>query len=108
MDIPTCKAFCKSRKALYMGLKNSQDCHCGRSGVALGQPTHEKLKDSECQMACVGNADETCGGVSTKGTYVVSVHASEYDFFRWLPGIACGGNSISHFYVTFQSLFKES
>ncbi|XP_072045085.1 uncharacterized protein [Amphiura filiformis] len=74
MDLATCKAFCRTKRAKYVGLKNTQECHCGRNGVHLGQPTHEKFKDSECQMPCSGNSDEICGGVSTKGNYVVSVH----------------------------------
>ena len=72
MDITECKAFCKTKSALFVGLKNSQECYCGRSGNLIAR--HEKLKDSECQMPCAGNSNEICGGVSSKGQYVVSVH----------------------------------
>ncbi|BFZ57703.1 hypothetical protein PYCC9005_004756 [Savitreella phatthalungensis] len=61
MTVEKCAAFCDSTGAGYFGVEYSTQCFCGTS-----QPTEVS---SSCNMACGGNAAETCGGSNALNVY---------------------------------------
>ncbi|KAK1782113.1 hypothetical protein QBC45DRAFT_345145 [Copromyces sp. CBS 386.78] len=60
MTNEACISFCTARGFQYAGTQYAQECYCGES-IAT---TAVKLEDSQCSMACKGNATEPCGGPS--------------------------------------------
>ena len=60
MTIEACVNFCTSKDFPYAGVEYSAECYCGTSLAA----TSAKVADSDCNMACSGNAAEPCGGAS--------------------------------------------
>uniref|UniRef100_A0A1I8H0H5 WSC domain-containing protein n=1 Tax=Macrostomum lignano TaxID=282301 RepID=A0A1I8H0H5_9PLAT len=51
-----CALYCKSKKYLYAGVQNSNECFCGKS---FGQ--HGKVPDNECDKRCSGDKQQNCG-----------------------------------------------
>ncbi len=51
----TCKSVCEGY--MFFGLQFSRECYCGSS---LKNPRAQS--ETECDMACVGNSDDKCGG----------------------------------------------
>ncbi|KAH6634407.1 glyoxal oxidase-like protein [Chaetomium sp. MPI-SDFR-AT-0129] len=60
LTIETCLAYCSSKGFPYAGVEYSVECYCG-SSLATNAA---KLNDSDCNMACSGNANEPCGAGS--------------------------------------------
>lgn len=60
MTNEACISFCSARGFQYAGTQYAQECYCGESIATTAQ----KLEDSQCNMACKGNATEPCGGPS--------------------------------------------
>lgn len=60
MTIEACISFCSSKALQYAGTEYSGECWCG-SALASGT---SQLADSQCNMACSGNASEPCGAGS--------------------------------------------
>ncbi|CCC06458.1 hypothetical protein SMACR_04850 [Sordaria macrospora] len=60
MTNEACISFCTARGFQYAGTQYAQECYCGESIAS----TALKLEDSQCNMACKGNATEPCGGPS--------------------------------------------
>lgn len=54
----TCIAYCAASDMQYAGLEYGQECWCAPYLSALSA----KLDDSSCDLACVGNTSEICGG----------------------------------------------
>lgn len=57
MTIESCIAYCAARNFKYAGTEYSHECYCGNT-LATGT---EKVADSSCNMACVGDATQPCG-----------------------------------------------
>lgn len=60
LTIETCLAYCSSKGFPYAGVEYSVECYCGSSLAA----NTAKLDDSDCNMACSGDASEPCGAGS--------------------------------------------
>lgn len=58
MTVEACLAFCRIGAYIYAGLEYTKECWCASylDGLSV------KLDDSDCNMACIGNATEVCGG----------------------------------------------
>jgi hypothetical protein len=57
MTDESCIAYCSSKGFQYAGTEYSQECYCGSSLPSAAT----KLAETECGMACKGNASEPCG-----------------------------------------------
>ena len=57
MTIEMCFDQCESAQYKYAGLRNGRDCVCGDEISNL-----DKLLKRECNLPCVGDPDELCGG----------------------------------------------
>ncbi|EIN04662.1 WSC-domain-containing protein [Punctularia strigosozonata HHB-11173 SS5] len=67
----TCIAACAADGFTFAGVEFSDECHCG-TGFAGGVPP-QVAPTSNCDMACTGDADQTCGGVwSIEASMLVS------------------------------------
>ncbi|KAL2271984.1 hypothetical protein VTJ83DRAFT_1355 [Remersonia thermophila] len=66
MTVGRCGAFCRDSGFRWFGLEFSSECFCGDEVHA--NSTLAQL-DSECSMACTGNATETCGGSNRISVY---------------------------------------
>ncbi|KAF8890280.1 WSC domain-containing protein [Gymnopilus junonius] len=58
MTIESCITFCASGGYLYAGVEYSRECYCDNVIEAPGA----RIDDGICNMPCVGNTTETCGG----------------------------------------------
>lgn len=54
----SCIERCDAQNSIYAGVEFSNECHCGTGlkGTPQAAPT------SDCNMACTGDADLSCGG----------------------------------------------
>ncbi|CAK5270562.1 unnamed protein product [Mycena citricolor] len=57
MTVQRCIAFCDGQSFIYAGVEYGQECYCDNHFENGG--TNTTLSD--CNMACTGNATETCG-----------------------------------------------
>ena len=48
----------------FAGVQNSKDCWCGDEA-----PTSSLTSDDECDMPCVGDSSQICGGASRMNVY---------------------------------------
>ncbi|GJJ13871.1 hypothetical protein Clacol_008128 [Clathrus columnatus] len=55
-----CTEFCDSGDWIFSGVEFGQECYCGNVTLNGGA----NVTFSDCNIACVGNAEETCGGSS--------------------------------------------
>lgn len=53
-----CFERCAAQSALYVGLLEGNICGCGNDPAVLSDPGTEAV----CDIACSGEADESCGG----------------------------------------------
>ncbi|KAK4237144.1 glyoxal oxidase [Achaetomium macrosporum] len=60
MTIEACLDFCESKGFPYAGTEYSVECFCGSTPASGTQ----KLADSDCNMACSGDATQPCGAGS--------------------------------------------
>lgn len=58
-----CAAFCSAKGFQYSGTEYARECYCGS---AL---TTAKMPDTDCSMACAGDASSFCGGSSRVQVY---------------------------------------
>ena len=59
MTLESCTSYCSGLGFSMAGLEYASECYCGNSlsnGAALS------LTSGQCNMACSGNSQETCGG----------------------------------------------
>ncbi len=61
-----CVSICKSKGFRYAGVQYGESCLCGNSYGRYGAA-------SNCNMACTGNSDETCGGGFANYVYATGV-----------------------------------
>jgi hypothetical protein len=61
-----CAALCKTAGYTLAGTQFSKECWCGNS-LNGAQP----VSNSECNMPCLGNAAEMCGGGNRNSVYMV-------------------------------------
>lgn len=64
---PNCLAACKAAGYTIAGAEYSSECYCD---TILSANTYQ-VADSQCSMACSGDATQTCGG-----SYLLSVYSS--------------------------------
>ncbi|KAL7928405.1 glycoside hydrolase family 55 protein [Trichoderma chlorosporum] len=67
MTIEACQSVCKSLGYVLAGLEFADECYCGNS-LANGA-TIAPDGNAQCNMACAGNAAETCGGSNRLDIY---------------------------------------
>ena len=65
LTVEKCLESCKNHK--YAGVQNGNGCHCAKE-FARGL---EILADSDCDMACVGDQTQICGGSNKMNIYTV-------------------------------------
>jgi len=65
ITVESCEASCLPYGAYY-GVEYSNECFCGK---LLEGPT-TKRNETECNMKCAGNANETCGGSNRLNLYI--------------------------------------
>ncbi|CAO1597346.1 hypothetical protein XANCAGTX0491_001159 [Xanthoria calcicola] len=63
MTVQRCLKFCGDKP--YAGLEYGRECWCALSLNPLSQ----KLPDSQCNLGCMGNATQICGGSLTLTMY---------------------------------------
>ena len=68
MTIEICQNSCGAVPYTYVGLENGRDCYCGNE--FNGEPKNLPL--TECNLPCMGNEDETCGGGSKMQVYTLN------------------------------------
>jgi hypothetical protein len=66
ITVEECLFACKDNGFAFAGVEYASQCFCS---VVLGNGS-VPLAASQCQMACNGNTNETCGGSSTLDLYV--------------------------------------
>jgi regulation of enolase protein 1 (concanavalin A-like superfamily) len=69
VSVETCEAACGAAGFTYAGLQYASQCFCGDSYGSYGPSTN-------CNMACNGNASETCGGGWANSVYTATCPAS--------------------------------
>nr|XP_034336472.1 uncharacterized protein LOC105332975 isoform X2 [Crassostrea gigas] len=79
VTVESCVKFCNSRGFPFAGMQNSSQCFCGDSHDRYPRAESE----AECNLPCVGNAKEKCGGVGR-----ISVYDTGYP--QAIQGL-CGG-----------------
>jgi hypothetical protein len=75
MTVESCTAFCKANLPTggYAGVEYASQCYCGAtlSQTAVVEPA------SSCDMLCVGNDKEYCGGSSLLNVYEYQAPAAK-------------------------------
>jgi len=78
MTVPDCLGFCSANGTAwkYAGVEYSRECWCGDriSALSVREP------DSDCDLACDGNAEMICGGLLKLSVYMLSAAASNQPF----------------------------
>lgn len=75
LTIESCIAACSAAGYTVAGMEYSTQCFCGndiRNGGALASA------DTECAMACGGNANEICGGPGRLSVYSTKIPVTVY------------------------------
>ncbi|KAF3223672.1 hypothetical protein TWF679_000110 [Orbilia oligospora] len=65
MTSAQCVTTCKSKGYALAGLENGKECHCSNANLAT-----VVAFDADCNMNCVGNVTEYCGGSSRVQVYL--------------------------------------
>ncbi|EWC45780.1 hypothetical protein DRE_05117 [Drechslerella stenobrocha 248] len=78
MTVGKCLAACKAMSSTYeyAGLEYTNECWCGPYLSELS----EKLNDSRCDLGCVSNNSEACGGSLTVSVYKLQTNGSAPGF----------------------------
>ncbi|KAF2110143.1 hypothetical protein BDV96DRAFT_584443 [Lophiotrema nucula] len=63
----SCLAACRGLNFYYAGTEYAGECYCGNSFSNGGGPAPDG--NAQCNMACNGNAQETCGGPNRLNVY---------------------------------------
>lgn len=74
-----CVELCLQSGYPYAGVQYGRECFCGFDAP----PSSAKLPDSSCNMKCLDNAKEICGGYFAMNVYETGI-ASEYLLNSWL------------------------
>ncbi|XP_033106319.1 WSC domain-containing protein 1-like [Anneissia japonica] len=74
MTVSFCLHRCYELRYQYTGLQNGNECFCGDETYSrLGQQL-----EVECNVACVGNPQEICGGTWKNSVYTTHIHTAMY------------------------------
>ncbi|KAG9238658.1 WSC domain-containing protein [Amylocarpus encephaloides] len=65
MTVPICLNFCASSSYEFAGLEYTRECYCSHYLSSISA----KLPDATCNLACVGNSSEICGGSLALSVY---------------------------------------
>ncbi|KAG9244448.1 WSC domain-containing protein [Calycina marina] len=66
MTVSTCLAFCKGYQ--YAGLEYTKECYCSYTISSQSAQT----ADIQCDLACVANATQYCGGSLKLSVYAIN------------------------------------
>ena len=69
ISVAKCRKYCKGFK--YFAVQYGKNCFCGNKLHSDLLGLGKKAPDSDCNMACPGNASETCGGLWRNSLYAV-------------------------------------
>jgi hypothetical protein len=58
MTVPICIAYCQSNSYSFAGLEYTRECYCAQFLSAISN----KLPDSSCNLPCIANDTQICGG----------------------------------------------
>ena len=93
LTIEQCLDACKSFK--YALVQNGNDCHCANEFLQAA----EILPDSECNMPCVADPAQTCGGSSKFNLYTVNIYTAPLQWTTWTDwsdcSSSCGGGEMT-------------
>lgn len=65
----SCVELCLQSGYPYAGVQYARECFCGFDTP----PRSAKLADSSCNMKCIGNAKEICGGIYAMNVYETGI-----------------------------------
>ncbi|KAF8268566.1 WSC domain-containing protein, partial [Lactarius quietus] len=66
MSVELCVTYCGINMSyIYAGLENSTDCYCGN----VLTPGAECIASSQCNLQCIDDSSETCGGSDSIDLY---------------------------------------
>ncbi|PQE15506.1 WSC domain-containing protein [Rutstroemia sp. NJR-2017a WRK4] len=65
MTVEMCLRFCKGYGLKYAGLEYTRECYCSRYLSVFSVPVPE----SQCDLACLGNSSQLCGGALRLSLY---------------------------------------
>ncbi|KAI0925387.1 hypothetical protein AcV7_005644 [Taiwanofungus camphoratus] len=65
MTVESCISYCDSGSYVYAGVEYAQECYCGNNIENGGSNTTA----TDCNSACTGNANETCGAGDRMNLY---------------------------------------
>ncbi|XP_002007843.3 xylosyltransferase oxt [Drosophila mojavensis] len=65
----SCVELCLQSGYPYAGVQYARECFCGFDTP----PSSAKLADSSCNMKCIGNAKEICGGIYAMNVYETGI-----------------------------------
>lgn len=71
MTVEACQTACKAAGYTYAGVEYSQECYCGNDLENDSGPAPDG--NAKCNMKCLGNAGETCGGPERMNMYSYGV-----------------------------------
>lgn len=61
MSPQICMNYCMELGHLYAGVEYASECYCGSADADYAR--QQRYADKHCQVTCVGNPTESCGGV---------------------------------------------
>ncbi|KAH6709217.1 WSC domain-containing protein [Leptodontidium sp. MPI-SDFR-AT-0119] len=67
MTVGNCLDFCSADGYEFAGLEYTRECWCSHFLSSIAQ----KLDDSSCDLACIGNTTQICGGALKLSVYTV-------------------------------------
>ncbi|CAC5402382.1 unnamed protein product [Mytilus coruscus] len=65
----------------YFATQSGNKCYCG-NGTQLGSTKYTKRTEKECNMACVGNTKEICGGIWRSSVYRITTGVCLVDPYK--------------------------
>jgi len=65
MTVPVCLAYCQDNSYAFAGLEYTKECYCAQYLNSISA----KVPDSECNLPCVGNGTQFCGGALRLSVY---------------------------------------
>ncbi|KAG8803535.1 hypothetical protein FRC17_006164, partial [Serendipita sp. 399] len=81
-----CQSLCEAQGFSLAGVEYGRECYCGNTIFGNNRPSSDPI----CNMACSGDADQTCGGPDAINIYVK-------DNFPYTTGPAAALSSYSGF-----------
>ncbi|KAI1773881.1 WSC-domain-containing protein [Hypoxylon cercidicola] len=69
MTVEKCASYCAGKGYSYMGVEYGRECYCNDEGLLNGAI---RASEGDCDMVCVGDITEFCGGSSRINIYGAS------------------------------------